>query len=124
MVYRPSQAHPVFQQAMRVVSNITQSPIANVTTTIPHQYLPGLIVRIDMPLGTGMPQINQKVGTILTVPTPTTFTLDIDTTFYDPFIGSPTFPPAYAGDPQVVPIAEINDILTQATRNVLPYPAS
>ena len=123
MVYRPSVAFPTFQLAMRVISNITQSPIANVTTTINHQYIVGTIVRFDMPLGTGMPQINQQVGTILTIPTPTTFTVSIDTTQYDPFVGSPTFPPAYAGDPQVVPIAENNDILTAATQNVLPYGA-
>ena len=124
MAYRPAQLKPVFQPSMRVVTNITNAAIAMVTTNIPHQYIVGLVVRIDMPIGTGMPQINQQFGTILTIPSPTTFTISIDTTLYDPFIGSPGYPPAYSGDPQCVPFAEDNSILTGAVRNVLPYSAS
>ncbi len=110
---------PVFQPAIRIISAITQSNPAIVTTTINNLYITGTIVRLDVPQNAGMQQINQQFGPI-TVLTPTTFAIDIDSTLYDPFVqptGAP--PPAY----QVamsVPIGEINSILTAAVRNVLP----
>lgn len=121
--YVPSYANPLptYQPAMRVISNITNAIVATVTTTFAHQYIVGTIVRLDIPLTGGMIQANQAVGTILTIPSPTTFTIDINTTTYDTFT-TPT-PVSFLGyqDSQVVPIGEINDILTAATQNVLPY---
>jgi hypothetical protein len=46
--------------------------------------------------------------------------MPIDTTRLEPFVLPTTFPPGYQ-DAQVVPIAEVNSILTAATQNVLPY---
>jgi len=124
MVYVPSftLSRPVFQKAMRTIAAITvNTEITTITTDIAHQYLPKLIVRIDIPVGFGMPQMNQMVGTILTVPTATTFTIDISTIGFDTF-AIPTIPAGRAYQcPQVVPVGETNDILTQATQNVLPY---
>ena len=120
--YVPSYANPnpVYQPAMRVISNITNAAIATVTTTFAHQYIIGTIIRLDIPPTGGMVQANQAVGTILSIPSPTTFTTNIDTTTYDTFT-TPT-PVGIQGyqDSQVVPIGEINDILTAATVNVLP----
>jgi hypothetical protein len=121
--YVPSYANPfpTYQPAMRVIANITNAAIATVTTTFAHQYRVGLIVRLDIPPTGGMIQANQLVGTILSLPTPSSFTVDIDTTTFDAFI-TPT-PVSFLGyqDSQVVPIGEINDILQGATVNVLPY---
>jgi len=108
---------PVFQPAMRIITAITNSNPASVTTSFAHNYNTGLIVRIDIPPGYGMQQINQQVGTIA-VTSPTTFSINIDTTYYD----SLTTPSTYremAQLPQVVPVGEVNLQLTQATRNVL-----
>jgi hypothetical protein len=107
---------------MRVISAITNSNPVIITTTIAHQYINGLIVRVDMPTSLGMQQINQQSG-VVTVLSATTFSLPIDTTSYDPFALPATFPPGYQ-DAQVVPFGEINSILYGATRNVLPYPAT
>jgi hypothetical protein len=110
----------VFQLAMRVISSITNAPQAVVTTTIPHQYITGALVRFNITAYHGMPQLNQQVGEV-TVLTDTTFSVNIDTTSYQPF-SLPTMSKYTCS--QVIPIGEDNSILTAATRNVLPYSAS
>jgi hypothetical protein len=114
-----AQVKPVFQPAMRVISSITNSAQALVTTTIPHQYDTGMIVRLNLPQGFTMQQVNQKTG-IITVINPTSFVVDIDTSLFEPFSSPTSFPDdrQYA---QVTPVGEINSSLSDATRNVLPY---
>lgn len=122
-------AFPTFQRAMRQITAITNAFPAQVTTSFDHQYQSGLIVRLvipNVPDNYGMHEANNLTGTI-TVNSPTTFLIDIDTTNFSAFI-IPTAPvgrlPAGAllQFPQVIPIGEINNILTEATQNVLPYP--
>ena len=117
--------NPIFQPAMRLVTAITNASPAMVTTSFAHQYKTGLICRLDLPLAVGMQQANGLSGAIV-VNSPTTFFIDIDTTTFDLF----SLPPApQPGVPaplvntcaQVVPVGEINELLTQATRNVLPF---
>lgn len=110
---------PTFQQAMRVISNITNDYPASVTTTTNHQYITGMIVRVNMPLGYGMQEINQLYSSIV-VTGDTTFTIDIDTTYFSVYSNPASFP-FTSQYPQVTPIGEINSILSSATRNVLPY---
>lgn len=117
---------PTFQPAMRVITNITNAVQAEVTTMYDHQYETGLIVRIDVPPADGMFQINKQAAAI-TVTSPNTFTIAIDTTNYDPFVipedplnpGLP--PPLIQVCAMAVPIGEVNEQLKQSTRNVLPY---
>ncbi len=117
--------NPSFQPAMRVITAITNAPLAEVTTMYNHQYKNGLIVRIDVPPADGMTQINQQTGSII-ITSPNTFLIPIDTTNYDAFVipedvNNPGLPPPGA---QVcafaVPIGESNNQLTQATQNILP----
>jgi hypothetical protein len=119
--------YPSFQRAMRNILSITNANPALITTTLDginpgnHDYSTGLIVRIDIPYGFGMEQADKFSGPI-TVINATQFTLPIDTTTFDPFV-IPSYQPGHFGTPaQVVPIGEINEILTMATQNVLPYP--
>jgi hypothetical protein len=105
---------------MRLISAITNANPATITTTFDNQYKTGLIVRLDLPPAVGMQQANGLTGTI-TVISPTTFTVNIDTTNFDVF-AIPMSPPPHANTcAQVVPIGEVNEILYLATRNVLPY---
>lgn len=115
-------ALPVYQPAMRIISNITNAFPAEVTTTFDHQYITGTIVRLYVPAGYGMVEANQLKGSIIVTST-TTFTIDIDTTQFTAYETPTTFPEdeQYA---QVVPIGEVNGILTAAVQNVLPYSAS
>jgi hypothetical protein len=112
--------NPIYQPAMRLIAAITNANPAEVTTTFAHQYDTGLIVRLDIPPACGMPQANGQQGTI-TVTSSTTFTIDIDTTFFEPF-SIPVDPPTRINIcAQVVPIGEINETVRYATRNVLPF---
>lgn len=111
--------HPIFQPAMRLIASITQSNPAVVTTTFANQYLTGEIVRLDIPTACGMQQANGLVGTII-VTADDTFTIDIDTTFFDAF-AIPISPGPHDNIcAQVVPIGEVNEELRLATQNVLP----
>ena len=118
---------PTFQRAMRNILSITQSESALITTTFDginpgnHQYSTGLIVRLRVPYGFGMVQVNELYGPI-TVVNDTQFTMPIDTTDVDAFVVPDYQPGAFGTPAQVVPIGQVNDILTEATQNVLPYP--
>lgn len=118
---------PNFQPAMRIITNITNSNPAVITTSFDNQYVTGTIVRIDIPTQDGyypwgMRQISGQTGTI-TVINPTQFSITIDTTAYEPFMTPTTLPDGVTRFttqlPQVVPIGEDNSILTAAVVNVL-----
>ena len=118
---------PTFQRAMRNILTITQDVNALITTTFDginpgnHQYSTGLIVRLYVPDGFGMVRIN-GIDAPITVINDTQFTVPIDTTNFDAFV-VPNYQPGAFGTPaQVVPVGEVNDLLTMATQNVLPYP--
>ncbi len=125
MIFCYAYPFPVFQRSMRIISAITNAFPAQVTTTFAHQFITGQIVRLIIPLMCGMQQANQQYGTISVTGT-TTFNIDIDTTYYDTFSVPATVPPGSTGFtcPQVVPFGEVSSILTAATQNVLPYPAT
>ncbi len=109
--------NPVFQPAMRIISNITNANPGVVTTTFAHQYKDLLIVRLDIPQGFGMQQANQLTGTV-SVLSPTTFAISIDTTNFQPW-SVPANWPLDKQLAQVVPVGEENRTLENATRNVL-----
>jgi len=121
MPYFSAVQFPNFQQAYRLISDITNAENALVTTTFAHQYLDGLIVRLIVPKVYGMTQANNLTGTI-TVASPTTFTINIDTRSFDVFTyPGPTPPPGTRTPSQVIPVGGINSNLYNAVHNALPY---
>ena len=113
-----STASPTFQPAMRIISSITQANPAVITTSIDHDYITGEIVRIIIPNGFGMDQINNLTGTI-TITGDTTFSIAIDSLLFDTFAAPNPLPSAYTCA-QVIPVGEIGSTLAGATQNVLP----
>jgi len=112
--------NPTFQRSMRLISSITNAYPAEVTTTFAHNYGTGDIVRLNIPKWYGMIQADKLVEAI-TVTGATTFTIDIDTTGFDPF-SIPAPVPWYVDSyPQVTPVGEVSANLSGATQNVLPY---
>lgn len=116
---------PSYQPAMREILSITQSNPVVVTTTFDgtnpgnNQYITGLVVRLYIPEGFGMPEINKKVRAI-TVLSDSTFSMDIDSTNFTPFV-VPAYNPGHFGTPaQVAVIGEVNSLLLGAVQNVLP----
>ena len=120
MSYCWADPNPIFQPAMRLISAITQANPAVVTTTFAHQYITGTIVRLDIPFSDGMQQANGLFGPI-TVLSSTTFSITIDSTNFDPFAIPMSPSPHVNTCAQVVPIGEVNQILTAAVQNVLPF---
>lgn len=118
---------PIYQRAQRDILTISQGNPTTITTTYngddaqPHNYLTGLIVRLFIPLGFGIKQLNGFLGPI-TVISETEFTVNVDSTQFDPF-QVPDVQPGFNGTPpQVIPVGEVGQTIAQATVNVLPYP--
>lgn len=112
--------NPIFYPAMRIITAITTSNPASVTTSFAHQYMDGLVVRIDVPIACGMQQINGITGAIV-VTSPTTFNFAVDSTQFTPFAIPVSPPPSVNICAQVVPVGEINETLINATQNTLPF---
>lgn len=115
-----AQTSPVFQPAMRVINNITTGQTTTIVTTFPNQYKVGLIVRLNLPDGYSLQELDQKTGTIIELIDLTTFVIDLDSYGLGLFV-APTEFPLDLQEAQVTPVGEVNEQLTNATRNVLPY---
>jgi len=113
---------PTYQPAMRLISSISKAVLAEIKTTFDHDFVSGTIVRIHMPRTDvyGMPQIDKLSGAI-TVTGTDTFTMDIDTTLFQALVIPTPIPAHTQSYPYVIPIGQINSILTASVRNVLPY---
>ncbi len=107
---------PRFQPAMRLISGITKANSVVVTTSIDHDYVTGLILRLNVPANYGMRQIDGFVGPI-TVLSSDTFSMELDTTTYDSFL-APTTPPYNRFLANVVPVGNELGVYNVAVRNV------
>ena len=112
--------NPTFQPAMRIVTAISQSNPAVITTSFAHQYNSGIIVRLDIPIANGMQEISSipypPKSYPITVTGGTTFTVPVDSGSFQAFVNVECA--------MVCPIGELNSQLTDAERNVLPYSAT
>jgi hypothetical protein len=125
--------HPRYYPPVRRITAITQGASTIIALNVTHFYTVGQQVRISMPAGWGMPEINGLLGTITAVGTAVststnTITVDIDSTTFTAFAFPTTAVAALGtGAPEVIPVGEaaINTIaepyanlLDDATRNV------
>jgi len=122
--YSASIVDPAYQPAMRNILSITQDTSCLITTTFDgvnpgnHLYITGVILRLYIPDGFGMTQANYLTSAI-TVVSPSTFTMNINTLNFDPFV-IPNANPGHYGTPaQCVPVGEITSSLLSAEQNVL-----
>lgn len=110
--------NPAFQPAMRIVIAISQSSPATITTSFNHQYVDGIIVRLDIPLENGMQQLVGAASLPLTFPITVTgldtFTVPVDSTSFQAYTDNECC--------MVVPVGQLTGQLNASTRNVLPYP--
>lgn len=118
MPYYSAVQYPIYMPAVRDITAITQTNPAVITTSFPHTYLTGLIVRLNIPLDYGM-RVGRFKGTI-TVLSTTSFSIPLNATALDPFV----IPTEALGQPelnvaQVIPIGEETAILTQSFVNIL-----
>lgn len=106
-------ATPVWQSVRNAITAITNANPGVVTTASDHGYFSGLIVRFEFYIDFGMQQLIGNTYTI-TVLSDTTFSIDADTTNYDPFFISST-----VQIPQVTSVGEIASTLKNSQRNLL-----
>lgn len=98
MVFCSEPLVPMFSPCSRLISRITNASPALVSTINPHGYQSGIVVRLEIPESCGMQQANGLEGEI-TVIDPTSFTIAIDTTFFDVFAIPTVFLPTPGGIP-------------------------
>jgi hypothetical protein len=125
----PGLTQPTYYPSVNVLTGISNGFPAIVTTLLPHGYQNGLIVRLRIPASYGMTQANLQDALVISsspnvILQPTTFLMFIDTTNYDVFVIPPliTLPngqQAVAQYAQVVPVGEVDELLTNAWTNVL-----
>lgn len=121
-----------FYPRRRFITFISQATSAVIEMSVTHGFTVGQLVRIIVPTGWGMTQINGQTGTITAISTANnTITVNIDTTSYTAF-SYPTSAVALAGvtQAQVVPVGEAavnstsqpyGNLLDDATRNTSAY---
>lgn len=95
----------------QIVSAISNDNPGVVTTSQPHGYDTGLCVRFFFPLNVGMNQLKDKVVKITKIDD-TNFSIGVDTSLFDVFS-----PVGTIQSPQVIPVAEVGDSLSQALEN-------
>jgi len=122
------EVNPIFQPAFRIITAITNTNPAVITTKVNHLYTTGMVVRIIIPQADGMQQLNNYLGEI-TVTGLDTFTVNVDATRFDVF----AVPVDNWTDPingisihidtcaQVLPVGENPYNLNAAMRNTLPH---
>lgn len=121
--------NPRFYPVNRRITAITAGNPTVIALNVTHGYTVGQKVRVVMPSGWGMPQINGLLGTITAIGTAiggctNTISLDIDSTAFTAF-AFPTSAVAAIGTgvPEIVPVGEAavvpyQNLLDDATRNV------
>jgi hypothetical protein len=114
------ETNPKFKPARKNIASITNANPALVTTTTNHEYSTGTIVRLVIPEKKGMQGAHQQTGKIVVV-TPTSFTIDIDTTQMDPFVAvDPVgISPLLDVCAQVNPVGESSEMLSAASRDTI-----
>jgi hypothetical protein len=106
-------ATPVWQPNYNVISSITNAKPGVVTTASNHGYYSGLIVQFFFGRLFGMQQLIGNIYTIIVL-SPTTFSINQDTTAFDAFTIGTT-----KQQPQVVPVGEVASTLKNVERNLL-----
>lgn len=116
--YRIIKYDPIFYPRRRFITNITQAAQAVVTLSVTHQMTIGQEIRFQIPTVFGMTQLDNQIGTIVSVSTANnTVTVDIDTTSYSAF----TFPAAVQPFTfaQMVPVGMNTGEAIDANRDIL-----
>lgn len=100
-----------FSPGSKIISAISNANPGIVTTSTNHGYLDGLYVRLNIPIADGMQQVNGNVY-LITILTPTTFSIGVDTSKFDVFSLSSAVQSA-----QVIPVGEVATTLKNLEKN-------
>lgn len=105
----PERNPPIVPQFYRpsvfFITGISLGNSTTVTTATTHNYSIGNNVRLHIPATYGTRQLNEQIGLVVSIPSPTQVVLQIDSTQYDAFIPSP---PYGQTRPQICGVGDIN----------------
>lgn len=116
--------NPRYYPRSRRITAITQAASAVITLSVTHGYTVGQAVRIMVPAGWGMTQMNGLLGTITAINTATnTITVNINSTGFNAFAFPTSALASNFSVPQVIPVGEAatspyENLLDDATDNV------
>jgi len=94
-----------FQPREFNIASITNGQTTLVTTTVPHDYVVGQLVRLLISQLFGARQFNEKTAYVINIPSNTSITLALDSSSFDLFIANPTLSTT---QPQVVAVGDVN----------------
>lgn len=94
-----------YQPGVFNIASITNGQTTLVTTTTNHNYVMGQLVRLLISQLYGARQFNEQTANVISIPSPTEITLQLDSTFYDVFVANPT---SGSTQPQVVAVGDVN----------------
>ena len=120
----PSTPNTFAYPKMRIITDITRANPCVITLTQAPQYVVDQFVRVKVPSGWGMPQINGKIGVITaTDDVLMTVTIDLDSSQFDAFV----YPPGgyIAGNgfiAQLIPVGDAEGQLAFPFDNLGPNP--
>lgn len=103
-----------------VISNIQLGETTIVTTSVPHNYVIGQLVRLLVPSFYGSYQLNEQEAYVIKIPSSTEVTLALSSILANKFIASPSFGPT---PPQILAIGDENSGIISSTGRSLPSTA-
>jgi len=111
---------PLYYAPSRFVINaITTGVTTLVSTSIAHNYVIGQLVRLIIPIGYGSRQLNGQSGYVISIPSTTSFVLDLNSQNNDAFIASPSI--STTGNAQCLAIGDANNGSINTTNSNLFY---
>lgn len=94
------------------IAAIVNGTTTLVTTTVPHNYVVGQIVRLLISQLYGARQFNEQTANVIAIPAPDQIELALDSSSYDIFVANLT---SNSTQPQIVAVGDINNGAVNAT---------
>ena len=108
--YSNPTIEPQFYEPSRfVISGITLGQSTTVTTTTNMNYVIGQLVRLLIPSSFGCIELNEQSGYVISIPTPTSVVISINSTGASPYIAS-----LATTKSQIIAIGDINTGVTNS----------
>lgn len=114
--YNNPPIEPQFYSPSRfVITDIQQGLTTTITTLSNDNYVIGQLVRILIPNGYGINQLNEQTGMVIELPASNQVVVNIDSRNYDTFINA-----NLKNNPQLIPVGDYNSGIISSTGRSIP----
>lgn len=90
-----------------LISSISTGNTTAITTSSAHYYVVGQLVRFHIAKPYGMRELDERLAYVTSVPTSTSFEIDVNSVGFSAFVPSPTYPGNVPA--QVSPVGDRNN---------------